>query len=42
MEDDLEEEEVDVGMAQPCLPPGTVCACPSPSSESGGEVDVLG
>lgn len=42
VEDDLEEEEVDVGMAQPCLPPGTVCACPSPSSESGGEVDVLG
>lgn len=41
VEDDL-EEEVDVGTAQPCLPPGTVCVYPSPSSESDGEVDVLG
>ncbi|XP_015719117.1 BTB/POZ domain-containing protein 18 [Coturnix japonica] len=40
-EDEL-EEEVDVGMAEPCLPPGTVCVCPSPESESGGEVDVVG
>ncbi|XP_035168134.1 BTB/POZ domain-containing protein 18 [Oxyura jamaicensis] len=37
-----EEEEVDVGVAEPCLPPGAVCTWPSPSSESDGEVDVLG
>ncbi|XP_054684768.1 BTB/POZ domain-containing protein 18 [Grus americana] len=38
---DPEEEEVDVGMAEPCLPPGTVCVWPCPSSESDEEVDVL-
>ncbi|XP_066854291.1 BTB/POZ domain-containing protein 18 isoform X2 [Anser cygnoides] len=39
-----EDEEVDVGVAEPCLPPGAVCAWPSLSSESesNGEVDVLG
>ncbi|XP_075019878.1 BTB/POZ domain-containing protein 18 [Calonectris borealis] len=38
---DPEEEEVDVGMVEPCLPPGTVCIWPCPSSESDEEVDVL-
>lgn len=37
-----EDEEVDVGVAEPWLPPGAVCTWPSPSSESDGEVDVLG
>ncbi|XP_064309282.1 BTB/POZ domain-containing protein 18 [Phalacrocorax carbo] len=36
-----EEEEVDVGMVEPGLPPGTVCIWPCPSSESDEEVDVL-
>ncbi|KAM7109027.1 BTB/POZ domain-containing protein 18 isoform 2-T2 [Ciconia maguari] len=36
-----EEEEVDVGIAEPCLPPGTVCVWPCSSSESDEEVDVL-
>ncbi|XP_075611827.1 BTB/POZ domain-containing protein 18 [Balearica regulorum gibbericeps] len=38
---DPEEEEVDVGMLEPCLPPGTVCVWPCPSSESDEEVEVL-
>lgn len=35
------EEEVDVGTVEPCLPPGTVCVWPCPSSESDEEVDIL-
>lgn len=42
MQEDNLEEEVDVGTEQPCLPPGTACVYPSPSSESDGEVDVIG
>ncbi|XP_064019544.1 BTB/POZ domain-containing protein 18 [Pogoniulus pusillus] len=38
---DPKEEEVDVGTVEPCLPPGTVCAWPCPSSESDEEVDIL-
>ncbi|KAM6392640.1 BTB/POZ domain-containing protein 18 [Pluvialis apricaria] len=38
---DPEEEEVDVGVAEPCLPPGTCCVWPCSSSESDEEVDVL-
>lgn len=38
---DPEEEEVDVGMLELCLPPSTVCVWPCPSSESDEEVDVL-
>lgn len=38
---DPEEEEVDVGVAELCLPPGTHCIWPCPSSESDEEVDVL-
>ncbi|XP_062488542.1 BTB/POZ domain-containing protein 18 isoform X1 [Pezoporus occidentalis] len=38
---DPEEEEVDVGTLELCLPPGTVCIWPCPSSESDEEVDVL-
>ncbi|XP_065695892.1 BTB/POZ domain-containing protein 18 isoform X2 [Patagioenas fasciata] len=36
-----EEEDVDVGTLEPCLPPGTVCVWPCPSSESDEDVDVL-
>ncbi|CAM9497044.1 unnamed protein product [Bubo scandiacus] len=40
--DPKEEEEVDVGSVEPCLPPGTICVWPCPSSESDEEeVDVL-
>ncbi|XP_055669892.1 LOW QUALITY PROTEIN: BTB/POZ domain-containing protein 18 [Falco peregrinus] len=38
---DSDEEEVDVGTVEPCLPPSTVCVWPCPSSESDEEVDVL-
>ncbi|KAM6359144.1 BTB/POZ domain-containing protein 18 [Alca torda] len=38
---DPEEEEVDVGMGEPCLPPGICCVWPCPSSGSDEEVDVL-
>ncbi|XP_074774740.1 BTB/POZ domain-containing protein 18 [Athene noctua] len=38
---DPKEEEVDVGSVEPCLPPGTVCVWPCPSSESDEEVDIL-
>ncbi|PKU38240.1 btb poz domain-containing protein 18 [Limosa lapponica baueri] len=38
---DPEEEEVDVGTAEPCLPPDTCCVWPCPSSGSDEEVDVL-
>ncbi|XP_030307143.1 BTB/POZ domain-containing protein 18 [Calypte anna] len=38
---DPQEEEVDVGTAEPCLPPSTFCVWPCPSSESDQEVDVL-
>lgn len=38
---DLEEEEVDVGTLELCLPPSTICVWPCPSSESDEEVDVL-
>ncbi|XP_063187521.1 BTB/POZ domain-containing protein 18 [Chroicocephalus ridibundus] len=38
---DPEEEEVDVGMEEPCLPPGICCVWPCPSSGSDEEVDVL-
>ncbi|XP_054027684.1 BTB/POZ domain-containing protein 18 [Dryobates pubescens] len=38
---DPKEEEVDVGTVEPCLPPGTVCVWPCPSSESDEEVDIL-
>lgn len=39
--DPEEEEEVDVGMVEPCLPPGTVCVWPCPSPELDEEVEVL-
>ncbi|XP_053924537.1 BTB/POZ domain-containing protein 18 isoform X2 [Cuculus canorus] len=39
--EDPEEEEVDVGTVEPCLPPGTICVWPCPSSEE-EEVDILG
>lgn len=39
---DPEEEEVDVGMVELCLPPGTISVWPCPSPhESDEEVDVL-
>ncbi|KQL59340.1 BTB/POZ domain-containing protein 18 [Amazona aestiva] len=38
---DPEEEEVDVGTLELCLPPSTICVWPCPSSESDEEVDVL-
>ncbi|XP_069713042.1 BTB/POZ domain-containing protein 18 [Phaenicophaeus curvirostris] len=38
--EDPEDEEVDVGTEELCLPPGTICVWPCPSSEE-EEVDIL-